>query len=145
VVRNQPDLALSGEWRNQLGSVLWLRAGSDGRLDGRIESKVGGVEGSYPVTGFWQPGQEGERIVGFVVAWPLKHSVTSWSGRYQVGNGAMTATWILSEEGQGVNEWRATRIGYDTFVREQPSFSEEAAGVDEAERARTSPTSHLVA
>jgi hypothetical protein len=118
VVTNRPDLVLSGEWRNQLGSMLSLRAASDGRLTGWIESKVGGVEGRYPISGFFEAGEDGEGTVGFVVAWSPAGSVTSWSGQYDARSGTITAMWLLTEGGEPVNEWQATRIGADTFLRQ---------------------------
>lgn len=122
---NQADLALSGPWRNQLGSLLTLRASSDGRLEGFIESKVGGAEGTYPVTGFWQSGEQGEKIVGFVVAWPPTQSVTSWCGRLETDDGTISAMWMLTEQSAGANQWQARRIGNDTFVREPSDLSGE--------------------
>lgn len=124
----RPDLALSGLWRNQLGSVLRLGALADGRVTGSIEPTVGGVEGTYPVTGFFQAGEDGEGIIGFVVAWPPARSVTSWCGRYAASSGTITAMWILTEASDGVNEWQATRIGHDTFVREACDPTGEGSG-----------------
>lgn len=114
----QPEVALSGVWRNQLGTVLRLNATADGRLEGCIESVVGGVAGAYPLTGFSQPGDRGAGVLGFVVAFGGTRSVTSWCGRYGSADGTISVLWILSEQGEGANEWQATRIGHDTFVPE---------------------------
>jgi hypothetical protein len=118
MVTRQTDLLLTGVWRNQLGSVLELRADPVGRITGSIESKVGGVEGQYPVSGFFESGGDGDGTLGFVVAWSPTGSVASWCGRYGAASGTITAMWILTEMGEGGNEWQATRVGYDTFVRQ---------------------------
>ncbi|HLJ09354.1 MAG TPA: hypothetical protein VKX24_12535 [Acidimicrobiia bacterium] len=43
----------TGVWRNQLGSMLELWVDLESPLSGTIESTVGGVEGQYPVSGFF--------------------------------------------------------------------------------------------
>lgn len=116
VAMNQPELALNGVWRNQLGTVLRLRSSAGGRLEGWLESPVGGAEGAHPLTGFSESGGQGE-VLGFVVAFEETRSVTSWSGRRRATDGTISAVWILSEQSEVANEWQATRIGYDTFVR----------------------------
>jgi hypothetical protein len=117
VVTNQPYRALDGVWRNQLGTVIRLRTSSGDRLEGWLESNVGGAVGAHPLIGFFQPGDQGV-VLGFVVAFEETRSVTSWNGRYGAIEGTISAVWILSEQSEVANEWQATRIGYDTFVRE---------------------------
>jgi hypothetical protein len=134
MVTEQADLSLCGVWRNQLGSVLELRADPAGRITGSIESRVGGVEGQYPVSGFFERGGDDDGTLGFVVAWSPTGSVASWCGRYEAASGTISAMWILTEPGQEGNEWQATRIGYDTFVRQPYDPTGEGCGDQDRQR-----------
>ena len=117
------DLArqLSGAWFNQLGSRLDLQADDDGRLRGTYQSPVGGVEGTHPVTGYFDADGDGpDRAVGFAVRWQSACSVTVWSGHFQVADEVLLTTWLLSGGALGPGEWRATLIGHDEFHRSPP-------------------------
>ncbi len=109
---------LSGPWFNQLGSRLDLQAGDDGQLTGTIRSPVGGVEGSHPVTGFFDVGSDrGTRAIGFAASWTPTHSVTVWSGHYHGSDDVILTTWLLSGNTPGSSAWRSTLIGHDRFSR----------------------------
>jgi Avidin family len=114
------DLAkqLSGPWFNQLGSRLDLQADVEGHLGGTIQSPVGGVRGSHPVTGYFDVGSGArDRAVGFAASWGSANSVTVWSGHYRGDEGVIVANWLLTTSEPGAGEWRSTLIGHDQFRR----------------------------
>ena len=112
--------ALSGEWHNQHGSQLVLRADGEGGLRGEYRSGTGSVAGtSYPLVGRYDPMHWGPAMVlGFVVDWTEVHCVTVWSGDYFPADGIIRATWLMTSETDPGDEWKSTVIGHDVFRRE---------------------------
>ena len=113
---------ISGVWYNQLGSQLHLQGDEHGRLTGNFHSTVGSPSGDHPVTGFFDPEPEARGgPLGFTVCWPDAHSVTVWSGRYEVDGDIIVATWLLTGHLVGGDDWCSTVIGHDVFRRNPPT------------------------
>lgn len=120
-------MGLDGRWYNELGSLMELRA--DGALiQGRYTTSVG-ASGTYQLRGGCDTSPRSEsQSLGFVVVWnndvqKNAHSVTTWSGQYQVihGQEMLTTLWLLTSETEASQNWQATNVGEDVFTRTPPS------------------------
>lgn len=116
--RKRPS-ALTGRWRNRLGSTLELAVSDDHEIHGTYHAVVGEVNPKLPfrVVGFI----EGE-AVSFCVDFGRRGSVASWSGHHlQDEHGERLVTlWHLArpvQETQTVDVSRAMLAGADEFVR----------------------------
>jgi len=110
---------ISGLWYNQLGSRVEFVTDEEGSITGSVHSSVGGVPGSHPLTGYFDPNPgDGRGALGFVVRWPPTHSVTVWAGHYELDRDVILATWLLTGGPFTRDEWRSTLVGHDIFVRE---------------------------
>ncbi len=109
---------LEGCWHNQLGTRLAIAADAEGVVTGEIRSEVGGVEGDQAVRGYVAPWPAPRGVIGLVVRWEGTHSVTTWSGHFDLEHGVISANWLLTSADFGQNEWQATRTGSDTFHRD---------------------------
>ena len=118
----QRDRGLSGTWHNELGSRLILTAGLEGHLTGAYAPGVGESPEERPLTGFWHQAAPGApTVVGFVVAWPASHSLTTWAGRHDPGSDSISASWLLVGETPADEAWRSTNLGHDLFSRGVPA------------------------
>ena len=110
---------LSGTWHNQLGSVLTLEEDGKGGLRGTYRAAAGSVpDRTYAVTGSYDPEPFGPvTVLGYVVDWVQNHSVTVWSGQYHRASDEIRATWLLTTETTGPDDWKSTVIGHDVFRR----------------------------
>jgi hypothetical protein len=125
-------MAISGVWYNRIGSELRLETEGD-MVYGTFVAHGDGGFGEYKVTGRLNndPSHSGA-AVGFVVVWHNgyinRQSVTSWCGQYQINNDReeITAAWLLKQVTVEPEDWHSTLIGYDVFLRQQPT-AEEAA------------------
>ncbi len=116
---------LAGTWYGQRGSRLVLSVAHDGRIEGKYHTS----NDNEPHTTFDVSGMSdtrafgGSRSVGFVVCWNNEyvnqHSVTAWSGQYQIINGeeVLATSWLLTRETAPEDDWAATMVGQDTFRR----------------------------
>ena len=120
MTRTQQLRTLSGSWRNQLGSELQLEADDQGGIYGKFRNSVGLRAGEWvPVVGSFDPSpSQGSTVLGFVVDWSQVHCVTAWSGQYRPGLETINATWIMTAESDGADEWRSTTVGHDVFRRD---------------------------
>jgi len=108
---------ISGCWHNQLGTRMEITASEDGSVTGRIHSEVGGVGGEQPVVGYVAPALGRRGVIGLVVRWKETHSVTTWSGHYDLEGNVIVANWLLTAADFDQNEWQSTRVGHDVFHR----------------------------
>ncbi|MEZ4668765.1 MAG: avidin/streptavidin family protein [Anaerolineae bacterium] len=120
--------SLSGTWFSELGSRLEIIVKNDGLIEGMYYSAVGGTQGAFRITGMVDNlALNGSRCFGLVVSWNNdhvnQHSVTVWSGQYQVidSEEVLTATWLLTRETDPTNDWTSTLVGSDTFHRAPPT------------------------
>lgn len=123
-------MSLEGKWYNKLGSMMDLHL-EGSSVTGSYHTAVGEAQGSYPLTGFIDPRALNQsQAVGLVVAWVNEsgssHSVTTWSGQFQVieGEEVLTTTWLLTHETEPTQDWKSTLIGTDIFSRYPPSKME---------------------
>ena len=116
---------IAGTWYGQRGSRLELVLTHEGHVEGKYYTSnddeahsVFDLIGTSDTRSF-----VGSRSVGFVVCWNKEyvnqHSVTAWSGQYQIVNGeeVLVTNWLLTRETQPADCWAATMIGHDTFKR----------------------------
>ncbi|NOK57813.1 MAG: hypothetical protein GFH27_549287n117 [Chloroflexi bacterium AL-W] len=119
---------LSGKWYNELGSMMELEVVDD-TITGTFTANTNGSVGVYPLTGRTDSDASPDsQAVGFVVAWHRTpednlHSVTAWSGQYQIidGKEILTTQWLLTREHIPEHNWSSTVVGHDTFTRTPPS------------------------
>ncbi len=109
---------LGGCWHNQLGTRLEIAVDGRGVVSGAIRSEVGGAGGDQPVAGYVAPWPAPRGVIGLVVRWEGTHSVTAWSGHFDLEAGLIAANWLLTAADFDHNEWQATRVGNDTFRRD---------------------------
>lgn len=136
-------MPLEGIWYNELGSKMVLSVNGTS-ITGTYQTKVGDAFGLYPLVGGTDtaPIPSGQ-AVGLVVTWANEqhgssHSVTSWSGQYQVldSEEMITAFWLLTIEADPDQDWKSTLVGKDLFTRHEPSEAEIAR------RLKVGPVSH---
>lgn len=115
---------LTGIWRNQLNSTLTVSQRGRGLLVGDYRSGVGVPPAvSYAVFGMYD---EGTNLIYWRVLWRNNvsnfNSSTVWIGQYfpAEGNGDIIVTnWLLTSQVKSSRDsWGSTRVGSDTFVRE---------------------------
>lgn len=112
-------LNLSGKWRNQHGSELDLKVGTDGRVHGSFRSAVGDVDQDreFEVVGV----QSGD-LVAFCADFHGQ-GVTAWAGQYTAHEfeEELLTQWHLALDVPEVEEpdwlWSGVRTGEDRFVR----------------------------
>jgi hypothetical protein len=111
--------ALSGKWRNQLGSELVLDVAPDGHLTGSFRSGVGTVphDRHYPIAGF----AAGD-VVSFCVSFGSR-GVATWIGQLTEREGVarLPMLWYLASDVPDPDEarslWSSVRAGSDLFLR----------------------------
>jgi hypothetical protein len=116
-----------GLWYNELGS--WMNINVSGSsVWGIYYSRVGQATNTYEVAGRADSDPYTySQSLAWTVAWKNlhnnAHSVTSWSGQYQVNEGQeeIVALWLLTSEQQEQDDWRSTLVGQDIFTRRAPS------------------------
>jgi hypothetical protein len=125
-------MALNGVWINELGSVLALKEGPEGRLEGSYETAVGTcAKGKFPVSGRTDVFAGGETL-GFAVAWKNDqsacNSTTTWVGHCRSAGEegeSLVTFWVMAEKTGPDEEWESTTLGSDTFYRKIEAASEE--------------------
>ena len=115
---------LTGEWKNQLGSVVTLTQVEDGKLEGTYQTEVSSKGDPLPPTplhGSYQITENGV-LFGFVCQWnfqkdnEVKYSSTAWSGRGMKENpNELKATWLLTSGNEP--DWKSVNINQDVFTR----------------------------
>jgi Avidin family len=135
---------ITGIWYNELGSQMDLNVADDGSVTGQYWTAVGDAAGRYPLVGWAEPaaGVSGSVAIGWAVLWRNadrnSHSVTTWSGQYQVINGEehILALWLMATETIVGEDWKSMLVGADTFQRTQPGAAQTAV------RQARGPASH---
>jgi len=124
--RKERDMkTITGTWYGQRGSRLELHLTHDGHIEGRYYTANNDeAQGVFDLIGMSDTRAfGGSRSVGFVVCWNNEyvnqHSVTAWSGQYQIVNDeeVLATNWLLTRETSPEHGWAATMIGSDTFKR----------------------------
>lgn len=116
---------IAGTWYGQRGSRMELSLAHGGRIEGKYYTANNDEgQGVFDLVGMSDTRSfGGSRSVGIVVCWNNEyvnqHSVTAWSGQYQVMNGEemLVTNWLLTRETAPEDGWAATMVGNDTFRR----------------------------
>jgi hypothetical protein len=121
--------SIAGTWYNELGSTLTIAINGN-TLTGNYMTAVGSANGTYALVGSFDaagiPTQTGQ-TVGWTVLWSNasgnSHSVTTWSGQYQIVAGIeeINTLWLLTQALPAQADWAATLINKDVFTRYRPS------------------------
>jgi len=116
----QACFVLSGSWQNELGSNMTLKA-ANGVLRGSYKSAVGKVNGSYALFGSYETTCDSPTLA-FIVQWtnsdPTSRPVSAWAGVF-IDDVIYTAWLLTSPVNSSDDVWSATRVGTNTFVRQQ--------------------------
>ena len=130
---------VTGLWENELGSLMFLYAGTDGKISGFYKTGEG-IDPSenqfFPLAGTHSFTQGGTTL-GFTVSWNTDDylSTTAWSGQYLVSpsysrpeqtqdlaighQDYIYTTWTLVTATPWNSTWESTTIGQDEFHRFQ--------------------------
>jgi len=109
----------NGRWKNQLGSLLELRA-ANGVVEGRFESGVGD-EGQTLYVDI--KGQFLDDVITFSAVYPRYGTVITWAGQVinKSGVDEIRTQWLHVTNVQDNQEqdwmWFTNRIGADVFTR----------------------------
>jgi hypothetical protein len=123
-------MSVQGTWYNELGSMMQLQV-NGASITGAYQTAVGSASGTYQLVGSidTEPSPNGQAIAWVVVwnnAYGNSHSITAWSGQYQIidGEEEITTLWLLTSEQPSELDWKATNINQDVFKRTPPTESE---------------------
>jgi len=122
-------MSVDGVWYNELGSQMTI-AVDDESITGEYNTAVGQAGGIYELVGSidvdGDPTADGQAIA-WVVVWNnaehgSSHSITAWSGQYQIIDAEETiiTLWLLTGETPPDADWSATRVNQDLFTRNPP-------------------------
>ncbi len=131
-------MSADGTWYNELGSIMTL-AVNGASVTGTYQTAVGDASGLYQLVGSLDtdgdPNLNGQAIA-WVVVWnnPVKgssHSITAWSGQYQIidGEEEITTLWLLTVETPAQSDWSATTVNQDIFKRIPPTAAQTSAAL----------------
>jgi Avidin family len=122
-------MSLTGIWANELNSAMSLVEQPDQTLAGTYHSTVGRDHGFRALAGRTSLQDGRKQVLGFSVCFDIaepgpdygRSSVCDWSG-WKETNGAglevLKTHWLLTvNRAETRDEWGATRIGEDTFLR----------------------------
>ncbi|CAI8016126.1 Streptavidin-V2 [Geodia barretti] len=122
------SLAVEQMWWNELGSAMVITSydSATGVFGGKYYSKVGEAENWYVLTG---RNDTAGTTLGWTVNWKNSshnaHSVTTWSGQFQLppdGKPALTTTWLLTAQTNPEDNWESTMVGFDRFYLTEPPY-----------------------
>jgi hypothetical protein len=129
-------MALDGVWINELGSVLTLKTGPEGLLEGSYVTAVGNcAKGKFLVSGRTDVIAGGETL-GFAVSWKNSqsqcNSTTTWVGHYRSAGEegeSLVTFWVMAEKTGPGEEWESTTLGSDVFYRQTAESGKQSAEV----------------
>ena len=100
-------------------------------ITGTYQTAVGGAAGTYELVGSIDVGGDPSgngQAIAWVVVWnngvsPNSHSITAWSGQYQIIDGVeeIETLWLLTSEQPTENDWGATTVNKDVFTKSAPT------------------------
>ena len=130
-------MGIKGIWYNELGSMMNITTvnDKDGTISGNYQTAVGNDAKipTYSLIGMVNKSDVNHpngQAIGWTVFWPDVYShphtsaVTTWSGQYKLdidGHEEIITFWLLTTETPSSDDWEATKIGQDTFTRDQPT------------------------
>ena len=122
-------MSINGIWYNELGSSMSVTINGN-TISGTYSNAAGQAAGEYDFIGVLEPSPVNtNQALAWVVTWVRKadqknfHSVTAWSGQYQLIQGIETITteWLMTAETTPDADWASTNVGHDVFTRAKPS------------------------
>jgi len=118
---------LTGEFENNLGSHCKLIA-KDGKITGEYFTKPSRGKLSqpgFPINGIYTPVKDGA-LLTMIVTYKMdgvkengleKYSQATWSGKVYTTKKDFKMNWLLLCNEDEKNEWAATNLGQDHFVK----------------------------
>ncbi len=120
---------LTGEFENNLGSHCKLTA-KDGKITGEYFTKPSReplTQPGFPVNGIYTPVKDGA-LLTMIVTYKMvgekpngleKFSQAAWNGKVYSSKKDFKMNWLLLCNESEQNEWAATNIGQDHFVKKE--------------------------
>ncbi|NWT96488.1 AVID protein, partial [Urocynchramus pylzowi] len=116
--------SLTGQWKNDLGSNMTIyEVNEDGDFSGKYLTAVSDSSSEIresPLLGFQHPPDESQPTFGFTIRWNFTNTISVFTGQcFEEGNREVLKTmWLLRSRVENIkNDWKATRVGYNTFWR----------------------------
>jgi hypothetical protein len=118
---------LTGEFENNLGSHCKLVA-KDGKITGQYFTKLSRgklVQEGFPVTGVYTPVKDGA-LLTMIVTYRIegekengleRFSQCAWNGKVYSAKKEFKMNWLLISNESEDDEWSATNIGQDHFIK----------------------------
>ena len=118
---------LTGEFENNLGSHCKLIA-KDGKITGEYFTKPSRGKLSqpgFPINGIYTPVKDGA-LLTMIVTYKMdgvkengleKYSQATWNGKVYSSKNDFKMNWLLLSNESEENEWAATNLGQDHFVK----------------------------
>ncbi|XP_010568164.1 PREDICTED: avidin-like [Haliaeetus leucocephalus] len=117
---------LTGRWMNELGSNMTITAvNGKGEFSGFYHTAVTATMNEIQVSPLQgsqhRTNQKSQPTFGFTVNWSFSDSVTVFTGQCFVddeGNEILKTMWLLRSQVDNIkNDWKATRVGTNVFIR----------------------------
>ncbi|KAM9508144.1 avidin-like [Guaruba guarouba] len=116
---------LTGWWENDLGSKMLVdKTDSQGNFWGMYHTAVSSAQKPIkpsPLIGTQHLNEDGHCTFGFTVNWKFSDSTAVFVGQYFGEDGreeVLQTSWMLREKVDSQhNDWKATRVGRNTFKR----------------------------
>ena len=118
---------LTGEFENNLGSHCKLIA-KDGKITGEYFTKPSRgklIQPGFPVNGIYTPVKDGA-LLTMIVTYKIegikengleRYSQATWNGKVYSSKNDFKMNWLLLCNKSEKNEWAATNLGQDHFVK----------------------------
>jgi len=118
---------LTGEFKNNLGSHCNLIA-KDGKISGEYFTKPSRgklIQQGFPITGVYTPVKDGA-LLTMIVTYKMegeksngleKFSQVAWNGKVYSSKKDFKMNWILNVNEREEDEWSATNLGQDHFIK----------------------------
>ena len=118
---------LTGEFENNLGSHCKLVA-KDGKITGEYFTKPSRgklIQPGFPVNGIYTPVKDGA-LLTMIVTYKIegqktngleRYSQCAWNGKVYASKKEFKMNWLLNSNESEEDEWGATNIGQDLFVK----------------------------
>ena len=118
---------LTGEFENNLGSHCKLIA-KDGKITGEYFTKPSRgklIQPGFPVNGIYTPVKDGA-LLTMIVTYKIegvkengleRYSQATWNGKVYSSKKDFKMNWLLTKNAYYEDEWSATNIGQDQFVK----------------------------
>ena len=122
---NAQGSPVDGAWKNSLDALMVVR-GAGGLFSGNYTSPASGKGAglTHAVAGTYDEDSD-DTTLAFAVSWRLdpwdeSESSTAWAGQLMLSGAEMHTTWLTRRHAnQPDDEWSATTVGQDVFVRQQ--------------------------